>query len=247
MKPAEKRTAKPGQRPSSGLPPATPLPANQFRRAAKFDETTLIRLAFCFCNGIPVHAAAASVNLSTKTVRSVYLEFRQRLTHPKFNHWHGAYQRLVNMPSIETEMLVRVAFIDTLAECGLNETCYRNYRLGNRKARLCRGCPLPNRLTAPERVSEALEAIDAVQSFYERIGIRGESQADALSLFRLRLIHTTTIATSVSSSRRRKNGLADPAHREHLSVGTLLDTLLSDLADRSLQVARPECRDASDY
>ncbi len=164
MKALGKPEAKPDRKTLPNQPIADKLPANQFRRAAKFDEVTLIRLAYCFCNGIPVRAAAASVNLSAKTVRTVYLDFRQRLTHPKFNHWHGAYRRLVKMPSIETEMLVRVAFIDTLAECGLNETCYRNFKLGNRKTRLCRACPLPKRFTSAKRVEEALEVIDEVHS-----------------------------------------------------------------------------------
>ena len=88
--------------------------ANQFRRAAKFDEVTLIRLAFCFCQGVSVAAAAGSVGMSPKSVRALYLDFRQRLTKPKFNRWHAAYQRLPWVASIDQELLVQATFFDVL-------------------------------------------------------------------------------------------------------------------------------------
>ncbi len=207
---------------------ARTLPANQFRRAAKFDEVTLIRLAFCFCNGVPVRLAAASVNLSTKTARTIYLQFRRRLTHPKFNRWHGAYQRLARMPSVDSEMLVRTSFIDTLAECGLNETCYRNFRLGNRKSRLCRSCRLPQRFSSADRVNDALGVIDTVQAFYAMLGIRGETDIDPLVLFRLRLIHATTIATAREASRIRGPKLTGDHLKAFRSVRTLIECVVDD-------------------
>ncbi len=228
-----KRPARPRRKRATATPASVPkrtLPTNQFRHAAKMDETTLIRLVFCFCNGIPVRAAAASVNVSAKTVRGIYIDLRRRLTKQKFNRWHAAYRRLLNLPSVEREGLVRAAFIDTLVECGLNEACYRNYQLGNRKSRLCRACPLPKRFSSSEQVREALDVIDAVHALYNMLGIRGETDIDPLVLFRLRLIHTTTIATARKASCLRPNELAKPVDRTPLSVATLLDVMLAALA-----------------
>lgn len=232
-----KRQARPHRKRARPTPATTPeriLPANQFRHASKIDDTTLIRLVFCFCNGIPVRAAAASVSVSAKTVRGIFIDLRRRLTKPKFNRWHGAYQRLLKLPSVEMEVLVRVAFIDTLAECGLNETCYRNYQLGNRKSRLCRACPLPKRLPSAEQIREALDVIDTVHAFYAMLGIRGETDTDSLVLFRLRLIHTTTIATARKASHIQPNELANPQDRTPRSVAMLLDMLFTELAEQPL-------------
>lgn len=217
-------------------PSRADLPANQFRRAAKIDETVLLRLAFCFCQGISVAAAARSVGLSAKSVRSLYLDFRQRLTKPKFNRWHAAYQRLPGAVSLDQEVLVRVAFIDVLADCYLNTTCHRNFSLGNRKTRLCRACLLPKRFASPDRVDEALAVIDSVHAFYGTLGIKGESSRDPVSLFRLRLIHTATIATARTESGPLHIGATpgemDPSNAPFRSVWRLLDILLTDLADQ---------------
>lgn len=214
--------------------PQRPRPANQLRHAAKMDEATLIRLLYYFCNGMPVRPVAATLGLSVKTVREIYIALRRRLTKPKFNGWHGAYRRLLNMPDIEVEGQIRAAFIDTLAECGLNETCYRNYQLRNRKSRLCRACPLPNRFSSAERVREALDVIDTVRAFYKMLRIRGETDTDPPVLFRLRLIHTTTIATAREASGKTPTGLANPIDPSPLSVALLLDVLFTDLAEQPI-------------
>ncbi len=214
--------------------PSTAPRRNQFRRGAKLDETTLIRVAFSFCHGLSIAVTAKATGLSEKTVRSLFLDLRRRLTRPRFNRWHNAYLRLAGLPSVEQEALVRTSFVDTLADCAFNETCRRNYRLGNRKRRLCRACPLPGRFSSAEKVDEALNTIDAVHDFYERIGIRGEKATDPLVLFRLRLLHTTTVATALASTRHSAGQLASPTDRTFLSVGTLLTMLLDDLAEEPI-------------
>ncbi|EDP64948.1 hypothetical protein BAL199_21369 [alpha proteobacterium BAL199] len=62
-------------------------------------------------------------------------------------------------------------------------------------------------------------------------GIRGESQTDALRLFRERLIHTAAIATARAHSRQLANGLPDPSDMSDLAVGNLLDRLLTASID----------------
>ncbi len=47
-----------------------------------------------------------------------------------------------NLPARESQQFLRAGNFDLLARCAGNETCARNYRLGNRKARQCRACPL---------------------------------------------------------------------------------------------------------
>jgi hypothetical protein len=206
---------------------------NQFVRNAKFDEATLMRLAYCFCQGIGLELAARSTGLSRKTARGTYLDLRTRLLKPAFNRWHGTNRRFLKLPSPEYEVLVRAAYFDTLARCAGNEICARNFRLGNRLRRQCRTCPLAG-TASDERRSEAYTVIDTVHDFYERLGIRGEKDMPPVLLFRERLIHTTVVATVHNHSRTLANGFFDPVDRGFLSGGTLLDVLLTDLADDPL-------------
>jgi len=221
------------------MPSTAPPPArrNQFRAAAKVDELTVIRLAYCFCQGLSLQAAAHATGLSAKTVRSHYLALRQRLLKPAFNRWHGVHTHLVRVPSPEEEIALRIGYIATLATCAGNETCTRNYRLGNRKRRQCRSCPLATALSDARR-GAAYALIDTVHAFYERLGIRGEKDRPPELLFLERLIHTNTVASALEHSRRTTSGLFDPNERTFLSGGTLLDLLLRDLAHRPLGTER---------
>lgn len=207
--------------------------ANQFVRNARFDEPTLMRLAYCFCQGIGLEVAARSSGLSRKTIRGIYIDLRKRLLKPAFNRWHGTNRRFLKLPGPAYEVLVRAVYFDTLARCAGNETCARNFRLGNRKRRQCRACPLAD-TASDERRAEAYTVIDTVHDFYERLGIRGEKDVSPVLLFRERLIHTTVVATVQNHSRTLANGFFDPTDRGFLSGGTLLDVLLTDLADDPL-------------
>ncbi len=200
--------------------------ANQFRAGAKFDEPTFIRLVYCFCNGVPVAIAARSTGLSVKTVRGLYIELRGRLLDPAFNRWHGTNRRLIKLPAKEWEEVLRAGYFDLLSKCAGNETCARNYRLGNRKARQCRACPLAGVWT-DERRAEAYAVIDTVHRFYETLGIRGEKDIHPVMLFRERLIHTTVVATVANHIKKLENGLLDPLDKSFLGGGALLDLLLT--------------------
>lgn len=213
---------------------ASAITANQFSRSAKIDESQIIRLVYYFCNGLPVAAAARGAAVTVKTAREHYIALRGRLTDPKFGRWHGAHVQATNLdPEIMAE-LVKPAFFDVLAQCHANEKCAQNYRLGYRKQRLCRVCPLDGKFTSGERLAEALMLIDTVRAFYETLGIRGEKARDPVSLFRERMIHTVTIATALANSKTRGDGLKNPVQKDFLSLGTLLDMLLEDLAARPL-------------
>lgn len=192
-----------------------------------------MRLAYCFCQGIGTKVAARNTGLSVKTVRGVYIALRERLRKPSFNRWHGLNRMLTSVSVPEQELIIRIEYFETLAACGLNETCRRNFRLGNRKARQCRACPLAQ-VYSDERRAEAYTVIDAVHDFYERIGIRGEKDRLGTLLFRDRLIHATVAGTVQNHSRKRANGLFDPEDRSFLSGGKLLDVLLTDLANEPL-------------
>lgn len=168
-----------------------------------------------------------------KTVRGLYLALRARLLKPAFNRWHGLNRMLTSIAEPSHERIIRMEYFETLAACGMNVTCRRNFVLGNRKARQCRACPLA-RTYSDERRAEAFAVIDAVHDFYERIGIRGEKDRLSVSLFRERLIHATVVGTVMAHSRKRANGFFDPEDRSFLSGGTLLDALLTDLANDPL-------------
>ena len=140
----------------------------------------------------------------------------------------------------ETDALIRTTFIDVLAECYDNDTCYRVFRRGNRKTRLCRTCPVPSKFSTVENARDAVDLIDAMRAFYARLGIR-EREGDRLARFRDRLIHSSVIATVRENTRRLPNGLLDPSDLEYLAIGQLLRLLLDDLADdRERQAAGPD-------
>ncbi|WP_244459729.1 hypothetical protein [Roseomonas fluvialis] len=136
---------------------------------------------------------------------------------------------LTSIAQPEHERIIRMEYFETLAVCGMNETCRRNFRLGNRKARQCRACPLA-RVYSDERRAEAYAVIDAVHDFYERIGIRGEKERLAVLMFRERLIHATVMGTVQAHSRKRTNGFFDPEEQSFLSGGALLNMILNDLS-----------------
>ncbi len=199
---------------------------NRLRPGAKFDEVTLIRVAYCFCQGIPVKVAARSTGLSAKTVRGLYLDLRARLLKPAFNRWHGTNRMLTGIGVPEHEGIIRMEFFETMAACGMNETCRRNFVLGNRKARQCRSCPLARAYPDEARCAEAYAVIDAVHTFYEALGIRGEKGRLPVLLFRERLIHTTVIGSVGAESLTRDKGAIHSRNSSFLAMETLLKKLL---------------------
>eukprot|EP00752_Nemacystus_decipiens_P000231 g231.t1 len=203
-------------------------PRNRLRKAAKLSEAQSVQLAYGFCAGISVKAIAASSGVTTKTARAEYIALRPLLLRPAFNKWHGLKRALLTVSDSETEALIKASFIDELAACHLNTTCYRNFRLGNRKARQCRTCPLEGKFAARESTAAAIGVADEVTRFYARLGIRGESKADPLRLFRQRLAHTTAVTWALAHSKRLPTGLPSPVDDGEYSVGQLLDRLLSE-------------------
>ena len=214
-------------------------PVSGVRHGAKFDDGTLIRLCWGFGQGISVQAMAGSQGLSAKTVRAVYLDLRGRLKKPAFRRWHGLHRALIHHVEPETDALMRATFIDVLAECHGNDTCYQVFRRGNRKSRLCAGCPIPRALSTIENAEDAVELVDQVRRLYARLGIR-EPNADPLQRFRERLIHGAVVYGVCANSRRLPNGLLNPSDMGYLAIGTLMDLLLSDMvAERDDRIAGP--------
>ena len=200
-----------------------------FRRHPKIDDAALIRLAYAFGQGIGIEAAAKANGLSRKTVRSLYLDLRSRLAKPAFRRWHSLRRALVRRVNSDVDLLMRAAFIDVLADCHANGTCYRVFRRGNRKDRLCRACPIPSCFPTAGAAAEAVAMVDTVRSFYGRLGIR-EPGSETPVVFRLRLIHSSVIASVRESTRRLPNGLLDPSDQDYLALGQLLLLLMDDLA-----------------
>lgn len=209
-------------------PEERPPRGNRLRARAKYDEATFVRLVYFFCNGVPIKIAARNTALSAKTVRSVYIDLRKRLLEPAFNRWHGTSQRLLALTAPDEEFAARTLYLDALARCAGNESCARNYRLGNRKKRQCRTCPLAA-ANSDEPRAEAYAVIDAVHDFYERLGIRGEKDIPPAILFRERLIHTAVIGTVHANSRRLQSGFFDPSEETFTSGGPLLRLFFANL------------------
>ena len=188
-----------------------------------------MRLAFNFAQGVSLTDTATVSGLTRKSVRDMFGEFRETLLRPDFNRWHGTNRMMTTINQTEHEALIRATFFDVLAGCHGNTTCYRNFRLGNRKSRLCRKCPLPGKFSDPENLANALATIDAVHEFYEHLRWRGEKAKDTVRLFRLRFIHTVTVATARANSRFLPNGVASPMDDGFLSTATLAQQIMASI------------------
>lgn len=210
------------------------VPANRFRRRAKVSEDQLLLLVRNFCHGLSVPLTARMTGLSEKTIRQLFLGLRARLPKPRFARWHRAERALLTVSSADVERRVRDAFFETLSGCWSNTSCWRNWTAGNRQSRLCRSCPLPERLTTQDKVDEATAFIDAVRGFCGRLHIGAERTGDRATLFRLRAIHTATITTVVQNTRRDDLGLLDPRDDSFLSFRSLFDQLVLDLDEEPL-------------
>lgn len=209
-------------------------PRNALRKHAKAEAATLAKLVRCFCQGLSVGGAAKACGLTEKSVRGYYIALRHRLLKQQFNKWHHGWAALVRVKDETTQETTREAYFATLAGCYFASTCQRNHAAGNRKQRLCRKCPMPDRFSAPERVEEALGLIDTVRYFYDRIGIGVEHGWEPAPLFRERLIHTAVIASVGENTARDAAGRLDPNDKSFLSFRTLFDTLLGDLLEEPL-------------
>lgn len=209
-------------------------PRNVLRKGAKFGPEVLVGLVRYFCLGLSVRTAAKTTGLSGKTVRGVYRDFRKRLLKNRFNKWHRAGTSLVFVAQEEFQEAIRDAFFDVLSRCYFNRTCYRNFTAGNRKNRLCRSCPIPGRLKNPENVGAAIEFIDTVPLFYDRLGIGAEAGIDRVTLFKLRAAHTAVLIAVTHGTRKDRAGRLDFSDRSFLSFRTLFDALLADLIEEPL-------------
>ena len=205
-------------------------PASVFRRHAKADDATLIRLVYYFCNGIGIEPVSKTLDLSRKTVRAHYLDLRKRLGKPKFGRWHSAYKIMPMIADPETEQRIKGGLIEALAVCYFS-SCYTNYASGNRKSRTCRRCPLSHSFASSDSSDDAIAAIDQISAFYRRLGLRGQTAPDKLTEFFERLIHASTIQSVQENTRRLPNGLLDPSDHTSHAVGTLLQMLIDDMAD----------------
>ncbi len=207
---------------------------SQFSHSAKLGDEQILRLVYVFCHGLSVAQAARMAGVTPKTARAYYIALRARLTKARFNRWHGVNAMLVNISPEITAELIKPAFFECLAECHANEKCQQNFRLGYRAERLCKACPLRGKFPSEESLHSALSPIDMVRDFYRRLGIRREKDRDRVSLFRERLIHCLSVSTALANSKSRSDGLKDPTERDYLSLGTLLDDLMEDLAEEPL-------------
>lgn len=210
------------------------MPESQFSRSAKIDDQALIRLVFAFAQGLEISKAAQIAAVSEKTARQHYLAFRDRLLKPKFNKWHGLHRTLPNVSATEEELVLKSQFIATLSACYGNQTCYRNFTAGNRQKRHCQSCPIGAVWSDGARIDEALSLVDGVHAFYKQIHIRGERRTEPTALFMKRLVHTVTVTTARANSKKLPGGMVSPTDQTPLSVGELLDTLLTELAEQPL-------------
>ena len=69
------------------------------------------------------------------------------------------------------------------------------------------------------------------RTLYKRLGIRGESKPDKLTVFFECLVHACVLAGVRENSKRLPNGLLDPSDTGYQAIGTLLAMLMDDLAD----------------
>lgn len=197
----------------------------------KLSSAQILRLSYAFASAVPIKRAAASQDVSQKTARQFYFLCRDHLKAPAFRRWHSLSLINPNLPGdVLSQATPKVAFFDVMAECHDNETCYRNFRLGNRKSRFCRACPLESKFTGPLAKTDAIHVIDAVHELYRHLGLRREVGTDPVANFRDRLLHTTVIKELHHRSATRADGTLDPADMSYEGAGTFALLLMDELS-----------------
>lgn len=208
-----------------------PLLDAPLRYGGKLNMGTVMRLAYGFAWGLPIKTVARAYEVSPKSVRRFYLECRDQLDTPKYEPWHGFAKLILDLPPDATlQALVKTTFFEVMASCHDNETCHRNYRLGNRQSRFCRSCPLQTHYKLRLRQAEAIHVIDLVQTFYRHLGLRKEAGIDPVIAFRQRLLHVTVISEIHAHTSPRPDGTLDPADMDEKGLGRFLLLLMDDLA-----------------
>lgn len=199
---------------------------NRYRLHAKCSELQFLRVVASFVDRQPVDVAVSRSGLSRKTVRGMYLDFRDRLTKADFNRWHPLFQSL---PTQALDDVAAYGFgaIAVMHECAANPTCRRNYLLGNRKQRECRNCPLDKWFAEP-MAQETRELVDQVWAFYRYLGI-SEGRDRSLQTFARQLIHLEILNLAATHSRRYPDGQFIIKDDHYLSCGTLMSFLLYDI------------------
>jgi len=201
-------------------------PRHRLRSHGKLSDTTFAQIVYFFCNGVPVKQAGEWTKVTPKTVRSIYLELRTELLRPEFNRWHPTNGRPVDIAEPGHEAIIRAGFFYVNSLCANNETCARNWRLGNRKSRQCRNCPLSTVYDDDGR-RKVYEVVDALHDFYERLGIRGDTKGNSITIFQERLVHMTVVLSVLANSRRLESGLTDLKERGELCAGELFRRLVA--------------------
>lgn len=204
---------------------------NPLRKHAKLDLVQTVQAVDLFAQGVGVNIAAKAIDTTRKTMRGLYIDFRDRLSDPVFARWHRANAALVNVTGAEEIALIKSAMLELLAECHAHDTCYRNHRAGRRADPICRGCPLHGKFGSKERDREAADAINTLRGFYHGLNIYAEPDRDPVSLLRARLMHMVTIATVLQNSRRLERSRCDPTEKTFLSFGTFRAVLVEHLLD----------------
>jgi len=213
----------------------------------KLSTAQIMRLSYAFAAAVPIKRAAASQDVSQKTARQFYFLCRDHLKAPAFRRWHSLSLINPNLPNdVFSQATPKVAFFDVMAECHGNETCYRNFRLGNRKSRFCRACPLEGKFTGPLAKTDAIHVIDAVHEVYQHLGLRREVGADPVANFRDRLLHTIVIKELQDKSVKRADGTLDPADMSYEGAGTFVLLLMDALAEPPLEAKAQPNLDKTD-
>ena len=200
--------------------------ANPLARHSKTDFDTTLLVVRGFCYGVSVPLAAKQTGLTPKSIRATYLQLREHLLRSEFAPWHRANRVLVTITSKDIQEALRESLFDELSACHANKTCWRNFKTGHRKNRLCRPCPLKTQFTDELRLEEALHFSDTIRAFYAQIGIGHESKFTAIERFKRRAIHTATITAASQATRRGKTGVYDYTDPAPLAFKTLLQTML---------------------
>ena len=207
---------------------------HQLKKGTKLDDAALSVIALCFCQSIPVDHCAARVGVSRKRVRDIYLDLRDRLSDARFARWHGANVILPRILDGEALVLIKSTFFDVLEDCHGNAGCYKNFKAGNRRGRICSVCTIPDKMTSRDGALDTVAAIDVVRTLYQSMKLHGERRKDGDRLFRRRFIHMAVMATAVQNTQLLENGLPDWKDTSELSLKSLLHTLLVELIEKPM-------------
>lgn len=230
--------------------------ASLFREGAKIGYLQMVHIIVGFAHGTSIMACSDLAKTHRDTVRDIYEALRERLLTPRFDKWvQSSYASPER--NAEDDAAIMIEAKTALFGCHKNTDCFKRYRAGRRKTRVCRACPIRSYAALfdevpreagvgwvggrqptlgnanggfEKQIEDLVEIVDRMRAFYRQLGWK-ESNADTdpRSVFEKRFRHYEVFSTAVGHSKFDDTCKVISTEDDFLSIPHLAKTIFDDL------------------